>query len=93
MKTIISTTGLEIEFTLSGTRKITIGKVPVKVNELELRILNERLGNQITIIGEKSISEEILQPTVEIVKETPIEKIEEKTLEETSLESNEESEI
>lgn len=52
MKTITSSNGVEIEFSISSTRKIIIGSNPVKVTDLELRVLQERLGSQITIVGE-----------------------------------------
>lgn len=47
---IISTTGHEILFNLSGSRKLTITPtVAVKVSEEELVILQNRLGHQIKV--------------------------------------------
>lgn len=53
---IISTTGSEITFSLSGSRKVVISPtVPVKVSELELRLLRSRIGNSIqTVDGDGS---------------------------------------
>ncbi len=63
MNNIISTTGKEIEFSLSSTRKITISSEnPIEVTNAELTILKDRLGAQITtidgVISEPSSTEQ-----------------------------------
>ena len=57
-KYIVSTTGQNINFNLSGKRKIEIEtKIPVQVNEVEFEILKTRLGNQVKEVQLESLSE------------------------------------
>lgn len=98
MKTIVSTTGVEIEFNLSASRKILISKIPVRVSDLELRELVSRLGGQINVIedsitdpalSEDTSSEPIPDVTPEVVDsiETP------EVLVEPTLEAESASEV
>lgn len=87
MKYILSNTGEEISFNLSGTKKFVFGlDIPVKVNSEDFEILKSRLGNQIKTVEIEETPEEIIpevpQEIVEEHKETPEEQVSEDNKEE-----------
>lgn len=78
---IISTTGSEITFNLSGSRKVVISPtIPVRVSELELRLLKSRIGNSIQKVEDDGSEES--QPTEDASKDEAPEPTPEPTPEE-----------
>ena len=77
-KYIISTTGSQIEFNLSSTRKVVLDPiVPTEVSEIEFTLLYSRLGSSIREVDMTSTipAEEKTEEKVEenIITETPVE--------------------
>lgn len=89
MSKIISSQGNEINFSLSGSRKVFISNEPIEVTESELLTLRTRLGSQIkevmdteTIVTPEVAAEEVVitPETVpvkeaEVVEEVPTEEV------------------
>ncbi len=75
-KYITSTTGKQIEFALSSTRKVILDPiVPTEVSEIEFTLLYSRLGSSIREV-DMTPSAPVVEEEKNTIVETPIEETE-----------------